>query len=161
MPKMTHALEQKVHGFPVRTPICHIVPSSRIYIGGGSQTGGFDIFSGKGHDCAADPFANDPCRCFTRIGTIPAKFGKILARVALQTLVMKFSLTFLQFCCAESWEFRAEVFAEVYFALHVPAKQARKFVQNFAANFAKNFAPNCPPPNHKLRPKLRSAETLC
>ena len=28
-----------------------------------------------------------------------------------------FSLEFLQFCCAESWEFRAEVFAEVSFAL--------------------------------------------
>ena len=24
-------LSKKVHGFPVRTPICHIVPMSRIY----------------------------------------------------------------------------------------------------------------------------------
>ena len=36
---------------------------------------------------------------------------------------MKFSLKFLQFCCAESWEFRAEGFAEFFFfALNVPAK---------------------------------------
>ena len=28
---MTHFGPKKVHGFPVRTPICHIVPSSRIY----------------------------------------------------------------------------------------------------------------------------------
>ena len=31
---------KKVHGFPVRTPICHIVPISRIYRGGG----GFGFF---------------------------------------------------------------------------------------------------------------------
>ena len=29
---MTH-LTKKVHGFPVRTPICHIVPISRMYKG--------------------------------------------------------------------------------------------------------------------------------
>ena len=28
-----------------------------------------------------------------------------------------FSLKFLQFCCAGPWEFRAEVFAEVFFLL--------------------------------------------
>ena len=33
--------------------------------------------------------------------------------------------------------------------------------QNKLENFAKDFAPNCPPPRRKLRPKLRSAESLC
>ena len=31
---MTDVWTKKVHGFPVRTPICHIVPISRIYEGG-------------------------------------------------------------------------------------------------------------------------------
>ena len=42
---------QNVHGFPVRTPICHIVPVSRAYGGGGLRPPqpphflGFGIFS--------------------------------------------------------------------------------------------------------------------
>ena len=28
-----------MHGFPVRTPICHIAPISRIYGGGGRRVG--------------------------------------------------------------------------------------------------------------------------
>ena len=68
-----------------------------------------------------------------------------------------FSLKLLQFCCAEPWEFRAEVFAEVFLLWMSQQNKAENFVENFAAN----FAPNCPPPKRKLRPKLRSAETHC
>ena len=34
-PKMTHFGPKTMHDFPVRTPICHIAPISRIYGGGG------------------------------------------------------------------------------------------------------------------------------
>ena len=40
-------------------------------------------------------------------------------------------------------------------------KQAQKLREELVENFGKNFALNSPPPKRKLRPKLRSAETLC
>ena len=52
-----------------------------------------------------------------------------LAEVHLQNLVLKFFLSVRQFCCAEPWEFGAEVFADVFFALNESAKQARKLRQ--------------------------------
>ena len=46
-PKMTHFGPKKLHGFPVRTKICHIAPVSRIYIAGGGGGGGIQILPGK------------------------------------------------------------------------------------------------------------------
>ena len=65
-----------------------------------------------------------------------------LARVPLQNLVLKFSLKVLQFCCAESWEFRAEVFSEVFFALSVPAKQARRLREKLRRKLRKEMRAN-------------------
>ena len=75
-----------------------------------------------------------------------------------------FSLKFLQFCCAEPWEFRGEVFAEVFFCSECPSKTrpktswrtswqtSRKTSPRIAplrnGNFAQNFALQKPLANH-------------
>ena len=40
----------------------------------------------------------------------------------MQNLVMKFSLNFHQFSCADPWDFWAEVFAEFFFCSECPSK---------------------------------------
>ena len=44
---MTDFRPKKVHGFPVRTPICHIAPISRIYGGGGYFTFAIEVKRGS------------------------------------------------------------------------------------------------------------------
>ena len=43
------------------------------------------------------------------------------------------------------WEFRAEVFAEVFFALNVPAKQARKLREKLRGKLREKLRPELPP----------------
>ena len=78
-----------------------------------------------------------------------------------RTSSWSFSLKFLQFCCAGSWEFWAEVFAEVFFS-ECPSKTSPKASwKTSRKTSAKTSAwTPPPPPKRKLRPKLRSAETL-
>ena len=49
-----------------------------------------------------------------------------------------FPLNFHQLCCAEAWDFWAEVFAEVFAAPNVPAKKARKLRQKLRAKLRQN-----------------------
>ena len=77
-----------------------------------------------------------------------------LARLPLQNLVMKFfSLKFLQFCCAGPWEFTAEVFAEVFFALNVPAKQGRKLRGKLRGKLREKLREKLPPSKTETSPK--------
>ena len=64
-----------------------------------------------------------------------------------------FSLKFLQFCCAGPWEFRAEVFAEVFFALNVPAKQGRKLRGKLRGKLREKLRPELPPFKTETSPK--------
>ena len=71
-----------------------------------------------------------------------------LARVPLQNLVMKF----FNFAVHSHRNLTLK-FLLAFFALSVPAKQARNFAKKFTANFARNFAPNCPCSKAETSPK--------
>ena len=70
-----------------------------------------------------------------------------------RTSSWSFSLEFLQFCCAESWKFWAEVLAEVFFVLNVPAKQARKLREKLRGKLRQKLRPELPPSKTETSPK--------
>ena len=70
-----------------------------------------------------------------------------------RTSSWSFSLKFRQFCCADSWEFRAEVFAEVFVGLNVPAKQARKLRGKLRRKLCEKLRPELPPSKTETSPK--------
>ena len=76
-----------------------------------------------------------------------------------RTLSLSFSLKFLQFCCAESWGFRAEVFAEV-FSLNAPAKQARKLREKLRRKLCEKLRPELPPSKTETSPKTSLCRNL-
>ena len=64
------------------------------------------------------------------------------------------------FGALRDWKFLLKlVFCWSLFSLNIPSKEARKLRQKLQPKLRQK--PNCSPPQRKLRPKVRSAETLC
>ena len=71
-------------------------------------------------------------------------------------------LKFPQFCCAESWEFRAEVSAEVFCCSECPSKTSPKTSWKTSPQSSRKTLPRTTPlQNGNFDQKIRSAESLC